>query len=136
MHCYLICKLLCLSDARGPITGSAFIQGRKSESGVGLVVGIALRQQTPMRARVQVSPHGFQHLACSHRLATWKFLFMTFFGKMLSHPFTTCIAQFRHMNDSMFSCTAVDFEIGFGDVSDLTGDASISIEDLACLKSS
>lgn len=60
------------------------------------VVGVALRQQMPLRARVQNPEHGFQNRARGYRFAAGAAFREVFLGKMLPNAFPLIVAQVQH----------------------------------------
>lgn len=52
----------------------------------GFVIRVALGQQVPLRAGVQVPEHRLQDTARGHRLTTWTTVRDLFFGEMLPNP--------------------------------------------------
>src|SRR5581483_4105971 len=60
------------------------------------VIGIARRQQVPLRAGVQNPQHGFQDRAGGHRLAARTTVRDVFLGNRVPNPFPLVVAQSKH----------------------------------------
>lgn len=71
----------------------------------GFVVGIALREQVPLRASVQNPEHGLQDRAGGHGFAAGAAVRDVLFREVLPNPFPLIVAQAKHDRAYRHECS-------------------------------